>query len=109
MLTVSIPSDQYNVEAGHEVVLDCSVSGSPEVTSVLWKKIPLRGSVALAQDINTATSNGYYTGGTISNPSLTITATGEADKARYICTATNTIGTAQSQPTTLNVIGSKHW
>jgi hypothetical protein len=35
LLTVSIPSDQYNVEAGHEVELDCSVSGSPEVTSWL--------------------------------------------------------------------------
>jgi hypothetical protein len=50
-----------NVEAGHEVELDCSVSGSPEVNFVLWKKIPLGGSVELTQDINTATSNGYYT------------------------------------------------
>ena len=108
MLTVSIPTDQYHVEAGHEVERDSSVSDSPEVTSVLWNKIPLRGSVELAQDINAATSNGYYTGATISHPSLTITATGESDKARYICPATNTIGTAHSQPTTLNVIGSKY-
>ena len=108
MLTVSIPTDQYHVEAGHEVERDSSVSDSPEVTSVLWNKIPLRGSVELAQDINAATSNGYYTEATISHPSLTITATGESDKARYICPATNTIGTAHSQPTTLNVIGSKY-
>ena len=108
MLTVSISSDQYHVEAGHEVERDSSVSCSPEVTSVLWNTIPLRGSVELAQDINTATSNGYYTGATISHPSLTIKATGESDKARYICPATNTIGTAHSQSTTLNVIGSKY-
>ena len=106
LLTVTIPSSQYTVQAGGNVELVCMVNGSPSATSILWKKIPLDGNMAQAQDINVASSNGKYSGASTSKPSLTIHNTADGDKAKYLCTATNNVGSSQSQQTTLNVIGS---
>lgn len=106
LLSVTIPSSQYTVVAGGNVELVCMVTGTPSASSVFWRKIPSDGDVSKAKDINVASSNGKYSGSTISNPSLTINNADNSDKAKYMCMATNNVGTAHSQQTTLNVLGT---
>jgi hypothetical protein len=50
-----------------------------------------------------------YAGGSVAIPSLTITnANIKDDEGRYICSATNSISTGNSEPAFLDVIGGKY-
>ena len=97
--TVTISQMSYIVNQGSNVTLNCSVSSptSTPVYSVQWQKVI--GSSY--NNINTATFN-KYSGSTINEPSLTILNAQSRDAGTYRCTATNSVGTAQSVAAILN-------
>ena len=82
------------------MTLTCTVTANPAHTTVYWQKIV--NSVA-----TTVSVNNRYSGSTVSTPSLTITNAEQSDEGFYVCYATNSIGTGNSQQTFLDVIGSK--
>ncbi|XP_060078232.1 hemicentin-1-like, partial [Ylistrum balloti] len=89
--TVSIGQSTYSVTTGQSTTLTCTVSASPGINSLEWKKI--RGGVT--STISTSGST-KYSGATINNPSLTIANTDDTDEGYYYCTATNAVGTSES-------------
>ena len=99
-MTVTNPS--YSVNIGNTVTLDCTVTANPTENNVYWQKI-VNG---VTSTINSGTNTNKYGGSTVQSPSLQIFNTDQSDEATYVCFATNSIGTGQSQQTTLNVIGS---
>lgn len=84
---------------GTTVTIDCTASvsqGSPALTVVYWL---LNG-----KNLN-ITNSAKYSGGTVSNPSLSINNTASADAGEYHCGATNLVGsTTSSQSVTLGKI-----
>jgi hypothetical protein len=52
-------------------------------------------------------NNAKYIGSTVGTPSLTILSTNLDDPGQYRCSATNVVGTGQSQDTTLTVNGGQ--
>ena len=78
------------------------MSANPVHTSVEWRKVTNTGTVP----VNPGVVN-KYSGSTVNTPSLTINNADNTDSGTYICTATNAVGTGQSQQTTLTVTGSK--
>lgn len=73
----------------------------PEATTVYWQHT--RNGVT--KQLNTDSSNGKYTGSTLTTPSLTINNAVFEDDQAYRCFAENIIGTGQSSEFTLNLIG----
>lgn len=98
---VSIAQATYTVTTGQAVTLSCTVSATPTHTSVVWRRI--LGGVTTVITID----NSKYQGGSVANPSLTITNAAASDQASYTCSATNTVGTGNSGQTALTVTGSK--
>ncbi|XP_056016663.1 mucin-2-like isoform X2 [Ostrea edulis] len=94
-------------QSGTTVTIVCTAtvtSESPAITAIQWTK----NSVA----IDIAGSNGKYSGGSISIPSLTITTITSTDRGDYRCKATNAVGSTNSTsavtlapPTTVSVTG----
>ncbi|XP_033758139.1 hemicentin-1-like [Pecten maximus] len=99
--TVTIGQSTYTVTTGQSITLTCTVSASPAVNSLSWKKI--RGGVTTT--ITTSGSN-KYSGATVNNPSLTIANTDDTDEGYYYCGATNAVGTSESSQSYLSVTGS---
>ncbi|VDI12391.1 Hypothetical predicted protein, partial [Mytilus galloprovincialis] len=99
-LTVTIPQSSYSVVIGQQVTIPCTVTGTPTQTSVFWRKVV--NGVQTNVDIN---GNSRYSGGTTSSPSLTIINTQSSDEGTYVCYATNSVGTSNSQNTFLDVTG----
>ncbi|KAI0236793.1 hypothetical protein LSAT2_012661, partial [Lamellibrachia satsuma] len=90
--TVSVKTPSPVVE-GRPVTITCQSQGArPALTSVIWKK---------GQDIVTVTTD-KYTGGTVQNPSLTITRATRTDAGQYTCQLNNVIG-QDSKTVTLQV------
>ena len=98
---VNVLSNQYSVNIGSSVTLECTVVASPTHTTVYWE----RNVNGVSTRITTGT--GKYTGSTVSNPSLTVNNADNSDEGFYICFATNSVGTGQSSNTYLDVLGSK--
>ena len=84
------------------VTLQCVVNANPTHTVVQWQKV-VNGVIT---DV-VMSSNNRYSGSTVNSPSLTISQAAFSDEGNYICTATNPVGTANSQQTFLDVTGSK--
>lgn len=78
------------------VTIHCTASGSPVVTAIHW----------LVNNGNLDISNSAkYTGGTVSNPSLSIKNVASTDAGEYHCGATNLLGsTTSTQSVTLGKI-----
>lgn len=87
---------------GGQVTISCSISSNPRAQSMSWQKT--LGGVTTTLDIS---NNPRYQGGTLSNPSLTISNLNLDDKGDYRCLATNTVGTGQSGPAVIDVTGGK--
>ena len=100
LLTVTILQSQYSVLVGQQITMTCTVSGTPTQTSVFWRKSD--NNVQTDVDIN---GNNRYSGGTTTNPSLTITNSQLSDEGTYTCYATNSVGTSNSQTTFLDITG----
>ncbi|CAG2194109.1 HMCN [Mytilus edulis] len=98
---VTVTLLNYNTNIGVTVTLGCTVVASPSATNVYWERIVNNQQ----QSIDTTSSISRYSGSTVSNPSLVITNAQPSDEGNYICYATNSIGTGNSQQTYLNVIG----
>ncbi|XP_069133480.1 hemicentin-1-like isoform X12 [Argopecten irradians] len=99
LLNVQVAQPFYSVQRGQSVTLVCTVSGTPSVNAVAWRRTS--NSVT-----NTVTiDNNKYQGSSINSPSLIINNADSVDTGTYVCTATNIIGTAQSTQTTLSVTG----
>ncbi|VDI54451.1 hemicentin [Mytilus galloprovincialis] len=98
---VKVLQSLYTVNIGQSATLECTVTASPQHTIVYWQKVV--GGVATT--ISTSSSN-RYSGSTVNNPSLTISASQSGDEAYYICFASNEVGTGQSSQTYLDIIGS---
>lgn len=106
LLSVTIPQPSYSAILGSPSVrIECIVSGIPSATSIEWTK----NSGGQISNLNVASINGKYQGGTLGNPSLTIMNIAQSDEANYVCKATNIAGTASSQQAFLDVTGSKYY
>lgn len=76
----------YTVTVGAQAVINCRVTATPAVTSVSWYK-----------DNNLLSTGALrYSGGTTSNPSLTILSVEREDAGKYVCTASNSIGSGST-------------
>ncbi|XP_071159615.1 hemicentin-1-like isoform X10 [Mytilus edulis] len=102
ILTVVVAQSQYSVNYGNAITLVCSVSGTPSATSVYWQKLK-NGQTTT---INSNTNTNKYSGSSTQNPSLTINNADDTDSATYTCFAVNSIGLANSQQTSLSVVGN---
>jgi hypothetical protein len=92
-----VVTTQYNVIEDHNITLSCNVSGVPDVYDVSWTMDTTSGSV----------NSDRLTGGTITDPSLTVGDTELGDTGWYTCSATNLAGTTYGKPLHLNVTESK--
>jgi hypothetical protein len=100
---VNIPQNTYSVNIGNSVTLACIVSATPGETNVYWTKKIGNG----AETTITKSDATKYQGQTVQAPGLIILNTDFNDIATYTCYATNGVGTGKSNPTNLQVIGSK--
>ncbi|VDI64014.1 hemicentin [Mytilus galloprovincialis] len=98
---VNVASNAYSVNIGNSITLQCNVQANPFHTSVKWQRVDVNGN---AVDIDM--TNSRYTGSEVNSPSLVISQTMKSDEGRYVCLATNAVGTGQSQQTYLTVVGS---
>lgn len=97
--TVQVGSSVYSGITGGTVTLVCSIiSSNPSATSVIWEKdingFPTNVSSLMASRIS---------GGTVSQPSLTISSLTAGDTGTYYCSAANSVGTGSRSSTTLTV------
>jgi hypothetical protein len=99
---VTVAPLTYNGNIGGSVTLGCQVVANPAATNVYWIKSKN------SQDITISSTTSKYSFST-NNPSLTINSLSSDDDATYVCYATNSIGTGNSQAASLNVIGSKYY
>ncbi|OWF35465.1 Hemicentin-1 [Mizuhopecten yessoensis] len=97
--TVTVQQTAATAIIGTSVTLQCQINADPVVTIVEWTKV---GSTTAI----TTSGNSKYTGGTPSNPSLTIATTDNNDAGGYICSATNAVGKGTSGQVTLTVSGN---
>ncbi|XP_052103319.1 hemicentin-1-like [Mytilus californianus] len=97
---VTVQSTNYSVNVGYSITLNCSVNANPTAISVTWKRYI--NNIAMHIDM----SNGRYGGSSVGSPSLVISNTVMSDEGFYICTATNDVGSFESRPIFLDVIGS---
>nr|XP_022324734.1 hemicentin-1-like isoform X35 [Crassostrea virginica] len=100
---VTLPVISYQQTYGQNVTIQCSVTATPAITSVLWQRL-VNGNYV---DITTQSSTKYY-GGTLTNYALTITNLVFTDNGEYRCTATNQVGRGVSaNRANLQVLGTK--
>lgn len=84
---------------GSNVTMECFISSHPIYISVLWQH-NTTGSLA---DVDTDEMS--VKGGTVLQPSLTLTRVNFTHQGLYRCSATNQVGTGYSNFTSLIVIG----
>ncbi|XP_071150530.1 hemicentin-1-like [Mytilus edulis] len=97
--TVTIKHAAYNTTYGYNVTLECMIVSSPNHTHVYWQHIYNETVLNITSD-----SPGVY-GSKVTDPSLTILHVTIEDSGDYICFAVNIVGTGNSEPTSLTVLG----
>ncbi|XP_063428599.1 hemicentin-1-like isoform X2 [Mytilus trossulus] len=93
---VTITQPSYSVNFGGTITITCTISADPAHNTVYWQKVGVSQSVTIGN---------RYTGSTVSIPSLTISNALHSDEGFYVCYATNSVGTGNSQQTFLDVQG----
>lgn len=77
------------------------MTATPAATSIVWQKY------INSQPVTIDMNNNRYTGGTTTNPSLTISSVTQDDQSQYICQAINSVGTGTSNQVYLTVTGGR--
>ena len=101
LLNVAISPATANVIQGNSQQIVCTVTGTPPATAITWTRSSNNQLITL--DITN--SNGKYSDGSISQPSLTISNFQSSDAGTYVCKATNLVGETSSQNSVLTYIG----
>jgi hypothetical protein len=99
---VLVEESLYYVQTGNTVKLVCNVSSSLPLTSVEWEK----NSNGTITTINSNTNTKKYSGSTTNTPSLTIFYAELSDTGIYICLASKSDGTEESDIAALMVSGT---
>ncbi|XP_052060944.1 titin-like isoform X2 [Mytilus californianus] len=103
ILSLVVEPDHANVIIGNNQTITCSISGQPSARGIIWYFTPTYESkVEISPENNAA----KYSGGTISDPSLTILNFQTSDNGAYVCTATNTAGRGNSNSSVLTCISN---
>ncbi|CAC5377794.1 HMCN [Mytilus coruscus] len=89
-VTISQPSQGF---LGQAITIQCSYVSNPGATNVIWSK----GNQGITVDGN------KYVGGSLSNPSLTITNLAASDQGSYRCSVVNSVGQGDSSSVTILV------
>ncbi|CAG2239104.1 HMCN [Mytilus edulis] len=89
-VTITQPSQG---SGGQAITIQCSYVSNPGATNVIWSK----GNQGITVD------GSKYVGGTLSNPSLTITNLAASDQGSYRCSVVNSVGQGDSSSVTLSV------
>ncbi|XP_025101325.1 hemicentin-1-like isoform X2 [Pomacea canaliculata] len=92
---VNTPVAYYNGSRGGSVTMKCEVTANPAPTGISWYK---DGSPLV-----TSGSGGKYSGGTTSTPDLTVNTLSGNDTGSYLCTAINSLGSANGTDIRLEV------
>ena len=92
-----MPHENYTVNYGESITVECKVVSNPEHTSINWTKL-VNGNYISINFLGRK-----YGGSTVDMPSLTIYNFAENDTGFYVCTATNAIGIGLSPPIALVV------
>ncbi|CAC5390160.1 HMCN [Mytilus coruscus] len=90
VLDVSISPISATIINGQNQTINCIVTGKPPATSIIWEFTPNGDTHSLP--ILVEDSYGKYTGGSVHNPSLTITNFQPSDAGSYVCFAFNAVG-----------------
>ena len=99
-MSVDVSPNSANVVQGTSQQITCTVTGTPTATGITWTRLSNNQLTTL--DI--VNSNGKYTGGTTSNPHLTISNFQLSDSGTYVCHATNAAGSQNSDNSVLTYI-----
>ena len=71
------------------------------ITDVIW----IKSTASSDTIVNVVGVDGKFSGGTLSDPSLTINNIAKSDEGIYVCRATNWFGTALSEDSVLTCKG----
>lgn len=99
--TVTVSQTQYSAISGSTLTIQCSVSAIPAANLVFWT----RTSNGVTSQLNIDQVS--FGGATVGSPSLIIYTGNNNDDGVYVCKATNTIGTGQSQGVTIAFTGGR--
>lgn len=106
VLEVNISPISATVIIGQNQTISCTVTGIPLATSIIWEFTPDGGTHSLP--LHVEDSSGKYTGGSVHNPSLTITNFQPDDAGSYVCFAFNAVGVSScSIPSIFEYTGKK--
>ena len=98
--SIHIAPTNADLVGGQSHTITCSVSSILGVTDVTWIK-----TTASYDTIINVCEDGKFSGGTLSDPSLTINNIVKSDEGTYMCRATNFFGTASSKDSVLTCKG----
>ncbi|VDI61626.1 Hypothetical predicted protein [Mytilus galloprovincialis] len=101
ILSLVVEPDNANVILGNNRTISCTLSGQPSAQDITWYFTPTNES---KNEICPRNNSAKYSGGTISDPSLTILNFQTSDSGAYACSATNAAGTGNSNSSVLTCI-----
>ena len=99
--SIHILPTNVSIVEGQSHTITCSISSISDITDITWIKTTAVGY----EIVNVVDVDGKFSGGTLSDPSLTINNIVNSDEGTYICRATNCCGTASSEDSVLTFKG----
>ena len=99
--SIRIRPANVKIVEGQSHTITCSISSISEITDITWIKTTAVGY----EIVNVVGVEGKFSGGTLSDPSLTINNIVKSDEGTYVCRATNCFGTASSEYSVLTFKG----
>ena len=99
--SIHISPTNVEVVEGQSNTITCSVSSISVITDVTWIKTTAVGN----EIVSVVGVDGKFSGGTLSDPSLTINNIAKSDEGTYMCRAKNCFGTTSSEYSVLTCKG----